>query len=125
MSKVLLVDDIPEYVAMMNLLLPDGLRGDSAFSYEQALEKLSQSKYDLAIVDIRLKDEDEGNKDGLKILSWMRENSRDTKVIMISAYQGFEFRIEALAMGALFFLEKPIHPESFREAIIKALTGKL
>jgi len=117
MIKILIVDDIPEYVETIKFMLPEEYEKDEAYSIKEAKEKLQKSKYDLAIIDVRLDEKDEENKEGLLLLEWIKENYPETKVIMISAYKEFEFRIESLQKGANFFLEKPIDPEILMEAI--------
>jgi len=117
MIKALIVDDIQEDVDMMGLMLPEGIEYESARSYDEAINILKQKHFDLAIVDVRLNEEDETNKDGMRLLEYVKENYKDLRVVMVSAYKGFEFKMEALDKGAECFLEKPLNPELYREKI--------
>lgn len=117
MPKVLIVDDIPEYVFMLKSMLPEELETKEAYSFKEAIEILKNEKFELAIIDVRLDEKDEENKEGLVLLEFIKKNYPQIKVVMISAYKEFEFRIESLEKGAEYFLEKPIDPENFKEII--------
>ncbi len=121
MYKVLIVDDIQEDIDMMGLMLPEGLDYESAKSYIEAIKILKEKKFDIAIIDVRLNEADESNKEGMKLLEYIKENYKDLKVIIVSAYKGFEYKMEALDKGAECFLEKPLNPENYREAIERSL----
>jgi len=49
------------------------------------------------------------NKDGLVFLEWMKMNYPDIPVIMMSAYKEFDLAVDALNLGAEYFLKKPIN----------------
>ena len=122
-KTVLLVDDIPEYLDVMELNLPDGCRAVRAATAEEAKALADQEAPSVAVIDIRLSESDEGNRDGLDLLIWMRERHPDTTVVMISAYREFDYAAESLTLGAEFFLRKPIQPDEFRSCIEKVLKG--
>jgi len=123
MKTVLLVDDIPEYLDTMEINLPEGCQAVRGMSQDDARGLVAEKAPDAAVVDVRLKEGDAANRDGLELLRWIRANYPETKVIVISAYREFEFEAEALALGAEYFLRKPIQPEEFRAAVAKVLTG--
>lgn len=123
MKTVLLVDDIPEYVDTMELNLPDGCRAVKAYSAEEARKAMASEKPDLAVLDVRLKEADAENREGLELLKWMKATRPEMPVIMISAYREFEFEAESLALGAEYFLRKPVQPDEFRECVEKVLRG--
>ena len=120
-KKLLLVDDIPEYLDTMELNLPDGCRAVCATSLEEARDLVDSEQPAAAVVDVRLKEDDADNRDGLALLKWMRQNHPRVAVIVVSAYQEFEFEAESLALGAEYFLKKPIQPDEFRETVAKVL----
>ena len=76
---------------------------------------------DTAIIDIRLSEDDETNKDGLLLLDWMKKQGFHTKVIMISAYKDFDYAVEALNAGAEYFLKKPVKNAELKETLEKLL----
>ena len=121
MKTVFLVDDIPEYVDTMELNLPDGCRAVHAFSVEEAKAAFGKETPDLAVLDVRLNEADSENREGLELLKWIKAFHPEVPIIMISAYREFEFEAESLALGAEYFLRKPVQPEEFRECVSKVL----
>lgn len=120
-KTVLLVDDIPEYLDTMELNLPEGCRVVCATSLEEAQMTVMREQPCAAVVDVRLNEEDAENRDGLELLKWLQAHHPNIVVVMISAYREFEFEAESLALGAEFFIRKPIQPDEFREKVTKVL----
>jgi DNA-binding NtrC family response regulator len=120
-GTVLLVDDIPEYLDTMEINLPDGCRALRALSSEHAKRLVDSERPTVAVIDIRLVESEDRNQEGLALLKWIRERHPGVVVIMISAYREFEYAAESLAMGAEYFLRKPIQPDEFRQAVASAL----
>ena len=121
MKTVLLVDDIPEYVDTMELNMPAGCRAVAAYSVEEAKAAVDREALDLAVLDVRLKEADADNREGLELLKWIKTGHPTLPVIMISAYREFEFEAESLVLGAEYFLRKPVQPDEFRETVKKVL----
>jgi len=121
MKTVLLVDDIPEYLDTLELNLPDNCSATCALSSEDARNSLNASQPDLAVLDVRLNEAESDNREGLELLKWVKTNYPAVPVIMISAYREFEFEAESLALGAEYFLRKPVQPNQFRECVEKVL----
>lgn len=121
MKTVLLVDDIPEYVDMMELNLPEGCHVVAAYSAEEAKAAFGKETPDLAILDVRLNEADSENREGLELLKWIKASHPSVPVIMISAYREFEFEAESLTLGAEYFLRKPVQPDEFRACVEKVL----
>ena len=116
--KILIVDDIAEYAMAFEMYLPDDAEPLRASSAEEAKTLLAgRGAADLAIVDVRLDSSREGDTSGMEQLSWMRKNYPQMPVIMVSAYQTFEYEIEALERGAFRFLKKPLQPVEVKAAL--------
>ena len=120
--KILIVDDIVEYAMAFEMYLPEGAQALRAASAEEARALLAAGPADLAIVDVRLDGEREDDASGMELLSWMRENHPRMPVVMVSAYQTFEYEIEALERGAFRFLKKPLQPVEVK-AVLKEVLG--
>jgi len=112
MRRILIVDDIPEYVDTMEVYL-EGYEVVKAYSLKEAEEKLKEN-VDAAIIDIRLNDNDPSNKDGLKLLEKIKKQKPDLPVIVTSAYKEFDYAVEALNIGADYFLKKPVNPNELK-----------
>lgn len=108
MDRILIVDDIEEYLRSLENVLKVDFEVLRAMSLEQAKQKMDES-IKVALVDIRLKEDDPNNRDGLVFLEWVKMNFPNTKVIIMSAYKEFDLAVEALNLGAEYFLRKPIN----------------
>jgi DNA-binding NtrC family response regulator len=121
MDKILIVDDIPEYVDTIETFVEDRLEVLKSGSLENAKKTLSENPVALAIIDIRLNEEDPGNKDGLILLKWLKESYPEIKTIVMSAYKEFDFAVEALNDGADYFMRKPLDPDELNSTIQKLM----
>ena len=72
-----------------------------------SLEKL-EDNVDIALIDIRLDENDKDNIDGLRILEWTTMNKPEMSVFVMSAYKEFSYAEQALNLGAKHFFRKPI-----------------
>jgi len=118
---VLVVDDIPEYIDTLEVYLEDRFEVLKAQNIEEAKKILGHTRIDLAIIDIRLKEDDPENKEGLELLTWLKERYPDVKVIVMSAYREFDFAVEALNLGADYFMRKPLDPDELNTTIQKLI----
>lgn len=75
-----------------------------ASDYKTALEKLNDYDYDCVLLDIMLPD---GN--GLAILRFLKEIHKKESVIIISAKDSLEDKVNGLDLGADDYLPKPFH----------------
>lgn len=118
MRKILILDDVEEYVNSLARALSGEYEVVKAYSLEEAKEKMD-STIKLALVDVRLSEEDISNRDGIIFLGWAKENYPHVPVIMMSAYRDFESAVDALNLGASYFLKKPINLREMKEIIEK------
>jgi two-component system response regulator YesN len=81
-----------------------------------AEEAILRLKPDLAILDIRMP-----VRTGLDVLHTIRKEKIETKVIFISAHKDFGYAREALELGALNYLTKPINKEKLKSSVEEAL----
>lgn len=122
LKKIIVVDDVVEYVDSLARALSLQYEVVKACSLEEAKKKMDFS-IKLALVDVRLSEEDLTNRDGLLFLGWVKENFPDTPVLMMSAYRDFEAAVEAMNLGASYFIKKPINLKELRELIEKYIKG--
>ena len=124
--KLLIVDDLEEYVDSIEFMAEDHFEKIyKAASLADAKKICADVVPDIAVIDIRLSEEDETNKDGLLLLEWMKKQGFHTKVIMISAYKDFDYAVEALNVGAEYFLKKPVKNAELQETLEKLSGGCL
>lgn len=107
MKKLLIIDDQQDYLNSLAVALRKKFEVSLASNYASALEELEKG-VDLALIDIRLSQNDEKNIDGLKILEWIKMNKPEVIPFVMSAYREFTYAEEALNLGAKHFFKKPI-----------------
>ncbi|RKZ22122.1 hypothetical protein DRQ18_03180 [bacterium] len=122
MMKLLILDDEVEYLRSLENALKGKWEVVTAATLEEA-KRCAREGIDIALVDIRLSKEDETNRDGLVFLEWMKMNYPDVPVVMMSAYREFDYAVEALNLGASYFLKKPVNLVEL-EGVLKTLTEK-
>jgi DNA-binding response OmpR family regulator len=102
---LLLVEDEEQtLLAMQNYFTTQGFDVDCAQDQAQAEALIAASRYSLVLTDLRLT----GTRgvEGLEIVSHVRRESPDTKVIILTAYGSPEVEAEARRRGADDFLYK-------------------
>ena len=107
MKKLLIIDDQSLYLKSLELALKKTFQVVTAENYNHALKQLSQ-EIDIALIDIRLDEEDETNIEGLRILEWIKMNKPEISTFVMSAYKEFHYAEQALNLGAKHFFRKPI-----------------
>ncbi len=122
MNKVLIVDDIPEYVDTIEAYLEDRFDVLKAHSLDEAKNLIRDNRVALAIIDIRLKEDDTDNKEGLNFLKWLKHKMPAVGIIVMSAYREFDYAVEALNTGADYFMRKPIDPDELNSVVDKVLS---
>jgi two-component system response regulator PilR (NtrC family) len=115
---VLLVDDEADILELLELaLLKMGLQVDRASSVSEALEKLKTNHYDLCLTDLRMLD-----GDGLEIVQYIANSSRDVPVAVITAHGNVGSAVTALKDGAFDYLAKPVALDQLRSLVRSALS---
>ncbi len=103
--KILIIEDEQSLAeSINNFLNSEGHICEIASDYNTAIEKITIYLYDIIIVDITLPD---GN--GLNIISELKKKESKSGIIVISARDSVEQKIEGLEIGADDYLAKPFH----------------
>jgi len=120
-KQILIVDDVVEYVQSLGRALSLEYDIAKAFTLEDAKKNMNNS-IALALVDIRLSEDDMANRDGIIFLGWLRDNFPSIPVVMMSAYRDFDSAVDALNLQAAGYLKKPINLKELKELIASLLT---
>jgi len=86
-------------------------------SGEEALDRLQETAFDLAMLDLKLG----GPIDGQRILEAIRWRWPTTVVIMLTAHGSLESAVDAIQEGVDGYLLKPVRPADVRQAVEEAL----
>jgi DNA-binding NtrC family response regulator len=118
LAEILIVDDDPQIVSILQRLL---VRVDRTFSIrtaasaEQALDMLAERPANIVLTDLRMP-----GMSGLQLLEQVRILYPRTIVIVMTAY-GHDALIKARAMGAWAVLSKPFPAKELARIIRQAL----
>jgi DNA-binding NtrC family response regulator len=116
-ARILIVDDEPDILqAFERMLTNEGHEVECTVSAEEALELLDRMSFDLVVTDLTMP-----RMDGFELLTRLRQRGDDTPTLVISGGGTVEAAVRAIRLGALDFLEKPIHRERLVLTVQNAL----
>ncbi len=99
-------DDVAFGKMLTSLLERNGFEVTISLTGENARKRISESKFDLLITDLKLPDDS-----GLDLLEFSQKNSPNTKVILMTGYAEVDTAVKAIKKGALDYISKPFRPE--------------
>ena len=121
MARILLVDDEKNLLEFLNIMLSnEGYHVTVACGGKEAIDILHKNEFDVVITDIKMP-----RVDGIEVLKFVKENSPDTMVIMITAFASHETAVEAMKSGAYDYITKPFNNEQIKLVIKKAIEKRL
>ncbi|HEX7124471.1 MAG TPA: response regulator transcription factor [Thermodesulfobacteriota bacterium] len=105
--RVLVVEDERKVASFVQRSLEEeGFAVDVAYDGREGLERALATDYDAVVLDVMLPE-----KDGLGVVSAMREEGRRTPVLLLTARQAVGDRVKGLDAGADDYLVKPFAVE--------------
>lgn len=118
--KVLIVEDeIELLIAIGNFLTKENFICELAENFRKADEKLSIYEYDIILLDITLPD---GN--GMTLMKTIKQYQKRAGVIIVSAKNSLDDKINGLDLGADDYLTKPFHLSELNSRIKAVLRRK-
>ncbi|AMM51696.1 transcriptional regulator [Rufibacter sp. DG15C] len=103
--KILVIEDEPDMLENMVRSLEQELYVvETAQTYDQALEKIGVYAYDCILLDIMLP-----GGSGLDLLEELKKQQKTDSVIIVSAKNSIEDKVQGLELGADDYLPKPFH----------------
>jgi len=120
--SVLVVDDelaVREF--LIQVLENEGYEVHGAKDNVEAMECLKKKDYQLVTTDLR----HPGPKpDGIELLKHIRENHPQTQVIILAGYMVIEEVVEAMKLGAFYYITKPPKLTEFMGQVREAIEQK-
>ena len=102
--RVLLVDDEEEFTsALAERLELRGIHADTAADGRTALAQAEQRRYDAIVLDLAMP-----GLSGIETLQGLLQINPDLQVMLLTGRGSTEQAVEAMKLGALDFLEKPV-----------------
>ena len=109
----MVIDDEPIVLKRLKTALEkSGYEVEIFLNGREAIERLNTSQFDIVVTDVRMDE-----VDGIDVLNYVRKNTPETKVVIITGYATIEMAREALVKGAFDFIAKPFKPNDLREVI--------
>lgn len=119
--RLLVIDDDRAHREGMVLLLEDeGYKVDQADGAEPAMLLIGQKDYDLIITDYKMQ-----NIDGMELLKMINDYDPLLTVIMVTGYSSVEQAVQAIHLGALDYIPKPVDPVKLKEIVKRAVSSRV
>lgn len=104
MKLLIIEDEVSLSDSIIDYLTTEGNICEAVHNFTDAVKKIESYQYDCALVDINLPD-----GSGLDLIKLIKQKSGSMGIIIISARNSLEDRIEGLDIGADNYLTKPFH----------------
>lgn len=103
--KILIIEDEAEIAkSIKSYFLANDIHCETVGSYKEACSKIDMYDYDCILLDLMLPD-----GDGFDLLRHLKANNKTDGVIIISAKETLDSRLEGFKLGADDYLTKPFH----------------
>ncbi len=118
--KLLIIEDERELSnGIVSFLNREDYLCEQAFSFDEAIMKVGIYDYDCILLDLMLP-----GGSGLDILKRIKQQSPQTGVIIVSAKDSLDDKVEGLRLGADDYLAKPFHLPELSMRIFALLRRK-
>lgn len=119
-AKILIVDDEESIRFTFESFLSDeGYEVTTAESYDDALNLINKSKYDLIFADIIL-----GGKTGIDLLHEINKGDHHSPMVMVTGYPNIDTASNSVRLGAFDYLSKPVRQDTLLHTARLALQHK-
>jgi len=120
--KILYVEDDVVALQFINIVLKASYDVETAFSANEALEKITLKKYDALMLDINLG----SGMDGLELMQNARENNyyKTIPIVAVTAYAAESDKNEFLSKGFNYYISKPFTQAELHKLLIEIFNDK-
>jgi two-component system, NtrC family, response regulator HydG len=119
-GKLLIVDDeLSVRDSLGKWFREEGYEVGTAENAGQALTRLAEGHWDLALVDIKMR-----GTDGIELQRRIREIDPDLTTIIMTGYASVETAVAALKNGAYDYVSKPLDPDEIAHLVKKAMAHR-
>ncbi len=116
-DTILIVDDDKNMLEVLSLRLEaEGYNVSAASEAVEARELIKGSLFDLALIDLRLGE----SENGIELMKKLHQTAPEMPVIILTAHGTIDTAVEAMKMGAYSFLTKPFNR---RELLLQIKNG--
>ena len=116
-AHILVVDDTPDTLELIRrILTSQGYDIITAGGVEQAVAIVDSKPVDLVITDIRMP-----GRDGFDLLRHVKENYKNTGVLLVTGFPALDDAIKGIKRGAEEYLVKPFTDAELLDAVAQSL----
>jgi two-component system response regulator RegA len=106
-ASLLLVDDDPLLCEVLaRALSRRGFDVSVAHTVEDALRAVEAEAPEYAVIDLKLPDQS-----GLKLIARLKAADENTRIVMLTGHASIPTAIEAIKLGAIYYLPKPANAD--------------
>ncbi|HTL48457.1 MAG TPA: sigma-54 dependent transcriptional regulator [Verrucomicrobiae bacterium] len=121
LKNILIIeDDALVRESLAEVLRREGYNVEEAGDGPEALKKIAQKKFALAMLDLRLP-----STNGINVLQAARQEDPELEVIMMTSFGTVETAVEAMKLGAVDYLTKPINDDELKLVVSRVMDGLL
>jgi DNA-binding NtrC family response regulator len=118
-GRILLVEDRESLRRMLErALAAEGYEVVAAADGESGIARLRERSFDLVLTDLKLP-----AASGLEVLAASRETHPELPVVVLTAYGTVRSAVEAMRLGAVDFLEKPVEIDELFALVAALVAG--
>ena len=119
-GRILIVDDeLTVRDSLSRWFRDDGYLVGTAEGASDALTRMAEHPWDVALVDIRMR-----GTDGIELQRRMREIDASLAVIMMTGYASVDTAVAALKNGAYDYILKPLDPDDVAHLVSNAIAHR-
>jgi DNA-binding NtrC family response regulator len=120
-EKVLIVDDDKDFLAILSERMQNrGMEVSTAESAAVALQMLEKETYDAVLLDLMMPE-----MGGIEALQVMRKKQPEIQVIFLTGHPSVSKGVEAMKLGAMDFIPKPVEMNELTEKIKHAKASRM
>jgi diguanylate cyclase (GGDEF)-like protein len=117
---ILIVDDETAVCELLTHVLGSRYQVASCYNGTDACRLMEQTDFDVIVADLRLPD-----MTGIEVMGFAKSRDAYTEVILVTGYASLESATNAIDLGAMSYIEKPLNIQEFLIQIEKAVASRL
>jgi two-component system response regulator RegA len=119
-SLIIIDDDKAFSDRLAKSMLKRGFDVETAYSSDTAIEKISITRPDYAVLDLRI-----GNENGIALIEKILKIIPHCSVVILTAFGSIATAVAAIKSGAIDYLSKPSDAETIENALLQKNRNKL
>jgi DNA-binding NtrC family response regulator len=120
-EKVLIVDDDKDFLAIMAERMQNrGMEVATAESAAEAIRMLEDESFDAVLLDLMMPE-----MGGIEALQIMKRKQPEVQVIFLTGHPSVSKGVEAMKLGAMDFIPKPVDLRELTEKIKQAKDSRM